>query len=146
MQQARYAQVSFSMDIAEDLPPIKASITELQQVFLNLINNSIQAMEQDGGKLTISCQQDGDTVLVSVADTGSGIPAVNLKRIFDPFFTTKPVGKGTGLGLSICFGIIHQMDGDIDVESTVGKGTRFNIRLPLSPVDQDQENNREVQP
>ena len=136
IQQARYAQVNFEMDIDHSLPAICGSTTELQQVFLNLVNNSIQAMEHEGGTITISCQRDGDWIRTTVADTGPGIPAANLKRIFDPFFTTKPVGKGTGLGLSICFGIIHQMGGEIEVESTVGEGTAFIIRLPLSENEQ----------
>jgi len=141
MQQARYAQIDFSLDIDADMPPIEASPTELQQVFLNLINNSIQAMEQDGGTLAISCHQTENEVLISVADTGPGIPEAYLSRIFDPFFTTKPVGKGSGLGLSICFGIIHQMGGTIEVESAVGHGTRFNIRLPLQPSQTTQGGN-----
>jgi len=72
---------------------------------------------------------------VDVADTGQGIPKANLARIFDPFFTTKPVGKGTGLGLSICYGIIKKMEGEISVNSAVGLGTTFHVRLPLSPED-----------
>jgi len=103
MQPARYAQVDFALDLDEDVPMINASVTELQQVFLNLVNNSIQAMEAEGGgTLSISCRAHAGQVEVIVADTGPGIPAANLSRIFDPFFTTKPVGKGSGLGLSIC--------------------------------------------
>jgi two-component system NtrC family sensor kinase len=141
MQPARYAQIDFSLDIDASMPPIEASPTELQQVFLNLINNSIQAMEQDGGTLAISCRAVEGEVLISVADTGPGIPEAYLSRIFDPFFTTKPVGKGSGLGLSICFGIIHQMGGTIEVESAVGHGTRFNIRLPLQSSDTNKGGN-----
>jgi two-component system NtrC family sensor kinase len=141
MQPARYAQIDFSLDIDANMPPIEASPTELQQVFLNLINNSIQAMEQDGGTLAISCGAVDDEVLISVADTGPGIPEAYLSRIFDPFFTTKPVGKGSGLGLSICFGIVHQMGGTIEVESAVGHGTRFNIRLPLKSSEQNKGGN-----
>lgn len=144
MQPARYAQVDFSLDLAEDMPLVKASVTELQQVFLNLINNSIQAMETEGGgTLSLSCRENGGQAEVIIADTGPGIPAANLSRIFDPFFTTKPVGKGSGLGLSICFGIIHQMGGEIEVESTVGHGTRFNIRLPFPPPSY-KENPKEI--
>ncbi|WP_319470500.1 ATP-binding protein [uncultured Pseudodesulfovibrio sp.] len=133
MQQARYAQVNFDFDLTESMPEVRASVSELQQVFLNLINNSIQAMEEtNGGTLTLSCGIEGGQAVVTVADTGPGIAAANLSRIFDPFFTTKPVGKGSGLGLSICFGIIHQMGGEIDVESSVGIGTKFTIRLPFS--------------
>ncbi|WP_319542453.1 ATP-binding protein [uncultured Pseudodesulfovibrio sp.] len=144
MQQAKYAKVDFSLDLDTELPRINASTTELQQVLLNLVNNSIQAMEPVGGVLSISCNAEIENVVISVADTGPGIPAANLSRIFDPFFTTKPVGKGSGLGLSICFGIIHQMGGEIDVESAVGKGTRFNIRLPFPPHNTNQETAKEM--
>ncbi|MUM77979.1 two-component sensor histidine kinase [Pseudodesulfovibrio sp. F-1] len=135
MQPARYARIEFSLNIDPHMPPIMASPTELQQVFLNLINNSIQAMEQDGGTLIISCHASAGEAFITVADTGPGIPEANLSRIFDPFFTTKPVGRGSGLGLSICYGIIHQMGGTIEAESTVGHGTSFNIRLPLQRPD-----------
>jgi len=133
MQQARYAQIDFSLDLDPNMPPVTASATELQQVFLNMINNAIQAMEHTGGELRISCHSFGDQAYISFEDNGPGIPAANLNRIFDPFFTTKPVGKGTGLGLSICFGIIHQMGGEIEVESAVGQGTTFTVRVPLGP-------------
>ncbi|MBC16901.1 MAG: two-component sensor histidine kinase [Desulfovibrio sp.] len=133
MQPARYAQVDFSLNLDDDMPQVRASVTELQQVFLNLINNSIQAMDAEGGTLSVTCSEQDGQAQVVIADTGPGIPAANLSRIFEPFFTTKPVGKGSGLGLSICFGIIHQMGGEIDVDSTVGVGTRFTIRLPLLP-------------
>ena len=131
MQQARYANVNFSLEACSQMQPVQASATELQQVFLNLINNAIQAMEEKGGTLQISCEEIGNDAMVKVADTGPGIPKANISRIFEPFFTTKPVGKGSGLGLSICYGIIHQMGGEIQVESIVGQGTTFTIRLPL---------------
>jgi two-component system NtrC family sensor kinase len=70
-------------------------------------------------------------LVIKVSDTGKGIPEANLDRIFDPFFTTKPVGKGTGLGLSICYGIIEKMEGTLEVESRVGKGTTFVVSIPL---------------
>lgn len=144
MQQARYAQVDFNLDLAQDMRPVHASVTELHQVLLNLINNAIQAMEPSGGTLSVACWEEDGNATVSVADTGPGIPAANLSRVFDPFFTTKPVGKGSGLGLSICFGIIHQMGGEIDVESAVGKGTRFFIRLPYPPASDPEENVKEM--
>lgn len=145
MQQARLAQVDFNLDLEQDMRPVHASVTELHQVFLNLINNAIQAMEPSGGTLTIACREENGFASVTVADTGPGIPAANLSRVFDPFFTTKPVGKGSGLGLSICFGIIHQMGGEIDVESAVGRGTSFFIRLPYPPASHSGESkNKEM--
>lgn len=143
MQQARYAQIDFKLDISRDMPPITASATELQQVFLNLINNAIQAMEHTGGELRIGCTSVDDQAFITFADTGPGIPAANLNRIFDPFFTTKAVGKGTGLGLSICFGIIHQMGGEIEVESAVGQGTTFTVRVPLKSEASEKDQTTE---
>ena len=143
MQQARYAQVDFHLELDQSLRPVHASVTELHQVILNLINNAIQAMEPQGGTLTLACREEEGQAVIEVSDTGPGIPAANLSRVFDPFFTTKPVGKGSGLGLSICFGIIHQLGGEIDVESAVGKGTSFYIRLPFPATVPAGENNKE---
>lgn len=131
-QRAKFSNVRMELHLDPELPKVCASPSEMQQVFLNLINNALDAMEKTGGKLDITTRVEGDRVVVDVADTGPGIPQANLGRIFDPFFTTKPVGKGTGLGLSICYGIIHKMGGEISVQSAVGMGTVFHIRLPLS--------------
>ncbi len=131
-QRAKYAKVTINTKIEKGLLNVSASQSELQQVFLNLINNSLDAMEKDGGVLDIAAYQKGGHLVVTVSDTGPGIPEANLQRIFDPFFTTKPVGKGTGLGLSICYGIIKKMGGEITVKSTVGKGTTFIIKLPVN--------------
>ena len=131
-QRARYASVELKTAIAPNLPGILGSQTELQQVFLNLINNALDAMEKAGGSLEITARQEQDKIIVCVADTGPGIPQAILERIFDPFFTTKPVGKGTGLGLSICYGIIHQMGGAIQARSVVGAGTTFRIEFPIA--------------
>ena len=117
-----------------DIPPITCSPSQLNQVFLNLINNAAQAIETGPGEITVSTRTDGpDHVAVEIADNGKGIPPEILPRIFDPFFTTKEVGKGTGLGLSISYKIIEQHGGRISVDSAVGKGTRFTILLPLTP-------------
>jgi signal transduction histidine kinase len=102
-------------------------------VFLNLFTNAAQAMEGQG-KLYIRTWLAGDAVHISVADNGKGIPEDVLTRIFDPFFTTKPVGEGTGLGLAISHQIIQQHGGDIQVESRVGEGTSFHIKLPTVPA------------
>ncbi len=130
-QRARYSKVTVEASLQPDLPPIQASETEIQQVFLNLINNAIDAMEKEGGTLFIRSRKRNGSVVVDVVDTGPGIPQANLARIFDPFYTTKPVGQGTGLGLSICYGIVKKMGGDIQVESRMGSGTEFHITLPL---------------
>jgi signal transduction histidine kinase len=113
------------------LPEIECVPSRLNQVFLNLLVNAGQSI--DGvGTITISTGVDGDEAWIAVADTGCGIPPENLNRIFDPFFTTKPVGQGTGLGLSVSHSIVRKHGGRLDVESEVGRGTRFTIRLPLA--------------
>ncbi len=135
-QSAKYNKVSIKTDFQENLPPIRMSHTEMQQVLLNLINNAIYAMEKEGGTIDISTRLEDDRLLIKLSDTGPGIPRAILGRIFDPFFTTKPVGKGTGLGLSICYGIIKKMGGEIDVQSVVDVGTTFRIRLPLKKEEE----------
>ena len=134
-QRAKYNNILINTHLQEELPFILASQSELQQVMLNLINNANDAMEDKGGAIDITSMIEDNSMVIKVADTGPGIPAVNLSRIFDPFFTTKPVGKGTGLGLSICFGIINKMGGEMKVESKVGMGTTFYIKIPLKKTD-----------
>jgi two-component system NtrC family sensor kinase len=130
-QRAKFANVVIHTDLQEDLPLMSVSSSEMQQVFLNLVNNSLDAMEKRGGALTIKSRTGGDNLVVEVTDNGPGIPKANLSRIFDPFFTTKPVGKGTGLGLSIVYGIINKLGGAIEVNSTVDAETTFRIKIPL---------------
>jgi len=137
-QRAKYSMVEIRTDLSPNLPSLRVSTSELQQVFFNLINNAIDAMDHDGGTLTISSRQRENYLVFAVSDTGTGIPEANLDRIFDPFFTTKPVGKGTGLGLSICYGIIEKMGGKLEVESTMGKGTTFLISIPFQ-TDADRQ-------
>jgi two-component system NtrC family sensor kinase len=143
-QRAKYAIVEVRMYLEENLPELRLAPSELQQVFLNLINNAIDAMEPSGGTLTIRSALEDANIVVEVSDTGPGIPEANLHRIFDPFFTTKPVGKGTGLGLSICYGIVHKIGGKIEVKSTVGAGATFAVYLPVTiqnhPVDSSRDN------
>ena len=138
-QRAKYSKITVETSLQPDLPPVRASETEMQQVFLNLINNAIDAMEKEGGTLFIRSRRRNGSVVVDVVDTGPGIPQANVARIFDPFYTTKTVGKGTGLGLSICYGIVKKMGGEIQVESRVGSGTEFHIILPLPESVPDQE-------
>lgn len=119
-----------------DIPAITCSPSQLNQVFLNLINNAAQAIESGAGEITLLTRMEGaDHVAVEIADNGKGIPPEIMSKIFDPFFTTKAVGKGTGLGLSISYKIIEQHGGSISVDSTVGQGTRFTIVLPLTPPE-----------
>ncbi len=115
----------------ETIPLIEANSNELQQVFLNLFINAVQAME-GVGTLSIGCIHESGNVIISVGDTGGGIEDINLETVFNPFFTTKGPGKGTGLGLSIVYQIIHNMGGRVHVESEVGKSTTFSLHLPLT--------------
>ncbi len=127
--------IKIILKLGNDLPEISADFRQLQQVFLNLINNAADAMKEsdhEEGNLVIQSQTAGPNILISFTDNGEGIPAEKLESIFDPFFTTKDVGMGTGLGLSICHGIIEEHGGQIAVESTVGEGTSFIIGLPVN--------------
>jgi len=103
---------------------------QINQVFMNIIYNGIQAMG-DVGTLTIGTRKENEMAVITIGDTGSGISQDIIGKIFDPFFTTKKIGEGTGLGLSISYGIIEKHGGYIEVESEVGKGTRFTIHLKL---------------
>jgi len=114
------------------VPPFVLGIEyKLQQVLLNLFLNARDAMPK-GGWLTVLTRAAGDSAIVEIADTGSGIPADQLSRIYDPFFTTKDIGKGTGLGLSITYGIVQEHGGTITCDSVVGQGTRFTLMLPAA--------------
>jgi signal transduction histidine kinase len=119
-----------------DIPPLTCSPSQINQVFLNLINNAAQAIDPGPGLITITTRREDDQhIAVEVADNGNGIPPEILPRIFDPFFTTKDVGKGTGLGLSIVYKIVEQHGGRISVASNPGVGTRFTVVLPLTPPE-----------
>lgn len=134
-QRAKFDNIEMRKNLRQDLPKIPASETEMNQVLFNLVNNALYAMEKKGGRIDLTTYLKNNNIVIEVADTGPGIPAAVLDRIFDPFFTTKPVGRGTGLGLSICYGIIKKMNGQIEVESEVGKGTTFRIQLPVTRIE-----------
>jgi len=129
----RQRQINVVKEIPEDLPRIRGIAGELQEVFLNLFNNALEAMEgKPSGAIGVSAKVVGDnpeTVEIKVSDTGCGIPPENLRKIFDFLFTTKL--QGTGVGLSVVYDTIKKHDGSIGVESEAGKGTTFTIRLPL---------------
>ncbi|MDW8466002.1 MAG: ATP-binding protein [Chloroherpetonaceae bacterium] len=112
-------------------PSVLCYPAQLNQVFLNLFTNAVHAIEHDKGKVVITVSETPDWAVVKVADNGIGIKPEHLKKIFEPFFTTKEVGKGTGLGLSISYKIIEKHNGTIEVESTVGEGATFTVKLPL---------------
>ena len=115
------------------LPPVNCYPQRLNQVFMNLPVNAGQAIESKG-RSDIQTRGNQDHVTIIISDTGGGIPREYVNKVFDPFFTTKAVGKGTGLGLNVVYNVIksHQETGT--VESTVGQGTAFTIRLPVQPV------------
>ncbi len=116
----------------KDMPQIWGDGHYLQQVFLNIILNALDAMPK-GGNLTIIGRRDPSNVSISITDTGCGIPKENMERLFDPFFSTKGVGEGTGLGLSVGLGIIREHRGEISVESEINKGSTFTVTLPSPP-------------
>ncbi|HBA89356.1 MAG TPA: histidine kinase [Geobacter sp.] len=129
------AQIRVEWRIDPELPAIEGDFVKLLEVFTNILQNSKNALP-DQGLVEVSTRhlkKYGETqqVIVSIRDTGCGIPSPNLSKIFDPFFTTKPVGKGPGLGLTVSYGIIKRHGGDIDVRSTVGKGTEVVVTLPV---------------
>ncbi len=117
--------------LAEDLPSVRGNSGKLQQIFLNLFINARDAMPA-GGSLTVRTWAEGGFAHIEIADTGQGIPPENLARIYDPFFTTKAPKKGTGLGLSITYGIVQEHNGIIEVDSVLGRGTRFRLEFPAA--------------
>jgi signal transduction histidine kinase len=128
-KEASYRAIQIDFDYPEDPPTVVSDRGQLQQVFLNIINNAFAAVK-DGGHIQIGIRRtDGDAVAVSITDDGIGVAEEHLKHIFDPFFTTKK-GGGTGLGLSITYGIVQKLGGQITVSSEVGMGTCFTVTLP----------------
>jgi two-component system NtrC family sensor kinase len=115
------------------LPAILGRTQEIGQVFLNILRNSVQAIAERG-IIHLKTSHDNGMVTITITDNGCGIPPEVIGRIFEPFFTTRPPGHGTGLGLSTCYDIVKKHGGTIEVASTVGKGTKFTIRLPVGGV------------
>ena len=132
-KEASYRNININMNIPEDLPVIYSDHGSLQQIFLNLINNAFQAMN-DGGRLDISASMEEEgSVAVSVRDSGCGISPEAQKKIFEPFYTTKSMKGGTGLGLSITYGLVQKLKGNISVQSKIDEGTTFIVTLPIKP-------------
>ena len=128
--QAKIQKIEVRSHFPQEMVSIIGNNTLLQQMFMNLFLNAINAMS-DGGTLSISVKREGSEVLVRISDTGQGISKSQLDKIFDPFYTTSPVGKGTGLGLSICYSIAKQHFGSIEIDSEQGRGSTFTVRLPI---------------
>lgn len=130
-KEAEYRTITVFTSVPEDIPQIESDPGRLQEVLLNVINNSLAAVE-DGGRIDITAsREDEERVSVAIADNGCGIPASDLHRVFEPFFSTKTSKGGTGLGLSITSGLVQELGGTISVQSKVGKGTTFTIVLPV---------------
>jgi two-component system NtrC family sensor kinase len=130
----RMSNIRVHLDLAPDLPVTAADPHQLQQVFLNMVNNAVDAILERSteGDLWVRTGLNGDRLFIEFADSGPGVK--DASRVFDPFYTTKPVGKGTGLGLSICYGIITEHGGTIRVSNVPNRGASFTIELPCQPV------------
>ena len=127
------SNVTVQQDLAAKLPLVYCDASQIQQVVLNLLLNAAEAVQsrpQAGIRVSTRLAAPG-AVTLSVRDSGEGIPAGNLSRIFDPFFTTKGEGKGVGLGLAVSYGIVEAHGGEIEVNSKVGEGTEFVVKLPV---------------
>ncbi len=144
--QALFQNIAIVKELDTSLPLVVADPSQIERVFMNIIINAAEAMD-GGGRLSLATRRDpaGQFVEVEFTDTGPGIPEENLEKIFDPFFTTKDVGRGTGLGLAISYGIVKEHGGTIGVESEVGKGTTFTVRLPIRTEGEVAESGRERQ-
>jgi signal transduction histidine kinase len=131
-QQGAFKQLQVYMQVDPTLPPCMADPYQLQQVLVNLLLNSRDALPACGGVLEVSARYESGEVCIHVRDNGTGITEEHLKHIFDPFFTTKQPGKGTGLGLALSTRIVEEFGGRIEVASRVGVGSCFSIRLPVA--------------
>lgn len=136
--QRRGQNIEIETSAPDDLQIVSGDEGQLQQALIVLATNAIDAMPE-GGILTLAARNEHASVILEVCDTGVGIPREHLAKIFDPFFTTKEVGRGTGLGLAVCYGIVAEHGGHMDVQSIVGAGTTFTIRLPAAQIQHHGE-------
>jgi signal transduction histidine kinase len=137
------AEISIVLELGHTHPECEVDPAQMIQVLTNLYSNAFAAMP-DGGTLTIATHEEGERLIISVHDTGTGISAENTKHIFQPFFTTKQIGKGTGLGLAVVYGIVKMHRGDIVLESNADPAqgptwTRFKVSIPHNQVMYDAE-------
>ena len=140
-QEALFNHIYFELVFNENLPLVFSDRGQLQQIFLNIINNGIDAIGKDGEIYISTVPRGRDMIDVLICDSGPGIPPEIIKRIFDPFFTTKEAGKGTGLGLSITYGLVKKLGGHISVDSKVGEGTTFTVSLPVNYTEEQRDFN-----
>jgi two-component system NtrC family sensor kinase len=133
------SNIRIHRQFSDGLPPPGGDFHQLQQVFLNILNNAVDAIAEKGGKGEIWVRTDvtENRLRTEITDSGPGIQ--NTHRVFDPFYTTKPVGKGTGLGLSICYGIVKEHGGEIQVKNSPPRGAMFTILLPVLPTERMPE-------
>jgi two-component system NtrC family sensor kinase len=133
------SKLAISTKLSPSIPMLKTDRSKLQQIFMNLLDNAVDAIQRSG-EIKVLTQHTNNDVKIIFKDTGMGIPIQIQNRIFDPFFTTKPVGKGTGLGLSICYGLVKKLKGSIEFESFPLKGSTFIVTLPLQGEDEINAN------
>ncbi len=137
-RRTRARNIALQLEIEPGLPPAWLDGNELEQVLVNLVNNSIDAIAR-GGTITIAAAHDADHVLLTVRDDGCGIAQKDLDTVFQPFFTTKPPGEGTGLGLAVVYGIVQGWGGTIHAASVVGQGTTMTVHIPRADAGRQQE-------
>ncbi|UCE54080.1 MAG: two-component sensor histidine kinase [Desulfobacterales bacterium] len=138
-KEAEFRCITVGVAVSDNIPPFESDRGKLEQIFFNLFNNAIGAMN-DGGHLEIRAKrEDLDFISVTFSDNGRGIPESDLKHIFKPFFYSKTGESGTGLGLSVTYALVQEIGGTISVQSQLGKGTCFNIRIPLKMAEKNQK-------
>jgi two-component system NtrC family sensor kinase len=137
-KQAPFQNIKIEKQFKKAIPMLLVDGDQIQQVFMNILLNAADAMVGNGGILTIRTDLKNGVAEVSFTDSGGGIAKEHLSKLFDPFFTTKETGKGTGLGLAISYGIIQSHGGDIEVESQLGKGATFRVKLPIEKQNEER--------
>jgi two-component system cell cycle sensor histidine kinase/response regulator CckA len=128
-------------EVQDGMPRVSADGEQIRQMLVNLVQNGIDAINGAGGGevvVSVGLSESGDLAVLRVRDTGSGMPQETLKDIFTPFYTTKQLGKGSGMGLSIVYGVVKMHAGDITVDSEVGKGTTFHVRIPVGEKTREE--------
>ena len=144
--QALFLNINITKNFQEDLPMMVIDASQIERVIMNMIINAAEAMEGEGDLILTTRSVQGDSfVELEFRDTGPGITGENIEKIFDPFFTTKDVGHGTGLGLAISFGVVKAHSGTISVDSEIGKGTTFIVRLPVKVIEEVPDNGQPIQ-